>query len=61
MAGDPLGGLCLEPEDLHFLTTKVMHTAPKQCGIVVALEGGYHPERTGLGVKAVLRALAEVE
>ncbi|SVB45222.1 uncharacterized protein METZ01_LOCUS198076 [marine metagenome] len=61
MEGDPLGGLCLEPEYLHFLTTKVMHTASKQCGIVVALEGGYHPERTGLGVKAVLRALAEVE
>ncbi len=60
MEGDPLGDLCLEPEDLHFLTSEVIRCAPKGCGIVAALEGGYDPKRTGLGVKAVLRALAAV-
>ena len=60
MEGDPLGDLCLEPKDLHFLTTEVIRCAPRGCGVVAALEGGYNPKRTGLGVKAVLRALAEV-
>lgn len=60
MEGDPLGNLCLEPEDLNFLTREVIRCAPSGCGIVAALEGGYDPKRTGLGVKAVLRALAAV-
>jgi acetoin utilization deacetylase AcuC-like enzyme len=59
MAGDPLGGMLLEPEDLHALTQEVM--AGSGVGVVAALEGGYDPARTGLGAAAVLRALAGVD
>ena len=66
LAGDPLGGMLLEPEDLHALTREVMVGAAKGSGdhdsrgvgIVATLEGGYDPARTGLGAAAVLRALA---
>jgi len=69
MAGDPLGGMLLEPEDLHHLTREVMARAGGQSeegdsrgvGIVATLEGGYDPGRTGLGAAAVLRALAGIE
>ncbi len=69
MAGDPLGGMLLEPEDLHSLTREVMAGAEGESGaddahrvgIVAALEGGYDPARTGLGAAAVLRALAGIE
>ena len=69
MAGDPLGGMLLEPEDLHSLTHEVMAGAADEAGvdgahpvgIVAALEGGYDPARTGLGAAAVLRALAGIE
>ena len=69
MAGDPLGGMLLEPEDLHALTREVMAVAAKGSGdddsrgvgIVAALEGGYDPARTGLGAAAVLRALAGID
>ena len=57
MAGDPLGGMLLEPEDLHSLTQEVMAGAAdgsgdddsRRVGIVAALEGGYDPARTGPG------------
>ena len=79
MAGDPLGGMLLEPEDLHALTREVMAgsaggpDAEARVGmepgvgmepsvrVVAALEGGYDPARTGLGVAAVLRALAGID
>ena len=69
MAGDPLGGMLLEPEDMHTLTREVMAGAAKGSGddssrgvgIVAALEGGYDPARTGLGAAAVLRALAGID
>ena len=69
MAGDPLGGMLLEPEDLHALTREVMVVAAKESGdddsravrIVAALEGGYDPARTGLGAAAVLQALAGID
>ena len=62
LAGDPLGGQLLEPEDLHRATRLVMDAAERCCGgrVVVFLEGGYDPERTGAGSVAVLRALAGV-
>ena len=67
MAGDPLGGMLLEPEDLHALTRGVMEGAAGEkaagengVGVVAALEGGYDPKRTGLGAAAVLRALAGI-
>ena len=62
LAGDPLGGQLLEPEDLHRTTRMVMEAAERCCAgrVVVFLEGGYDPERTGAGCVAVIRALAEV-
>ena len=73
MAGDPLGGMLLEPEDLHALTREVMAGAAaelrqdderrdvRKVGVVATLEGGYDPGRTGLGAAAVLRALAGID
>ena len=63
LAGDPLGGQELEPEDLFDLTREVMSFGQATAGdrIVVVLEGGYAPERVGAGAVAVLRALAGLE
>ena len=70
MAGDPLGGMLLGPEDLHSLTQEVMAGAgadgvraddAHRVGVVAALEGGYDPARTGLGAAAVIRALAGID
>jgi acetoin utilization deacetylase AcuC-like enzyme len=60
LAGDPLGGLLLEPADLHALTRLVMERtrASARGRVVVVLEGGYVPARLGAGVVNVLRALA---
>jgi acetoin utilization deacetylase AcuC-like enzyme len=60
LAGDPLGGQLLEPEDMHALTTVLMSRAEELCGgrLVVLLEGGYDVRRTGEGTVQVLRALA---
>jgi acetoin utilization deacetylase AcuC-like enzyme len=62
LAGDPLGGLLLEPEDTHTLTRLLMDRADEVCGgrLVACLEGGYDPTRTGLGAVAVIRALAGI-
>ena len=62
LAGDPLGGQLIEPEDLHETTRMVMEAAERCCGgrVVVFLEGGYDPQRTGAGCVAVIRALAGV-
>jgi acetoin utilization deacetylase AcuC-like enzyme len=63
LAGDPLGGLLLEPADFHAMTQEVMWWAEKECGgrLVMALEGGYDPSRTGAAAVACLRALAGLE
>jgi acetoin utilization deacetylase AcuC-like enzyme len=63
LAGDPLGGQLLEPEDMHTLTRRLMARADESCGgrVVILLEGGYDVRRTGLGAVAVMRALAGVE
>jgi acetoin utilization deacetylase AcuC-like enzyme len=62
LAGDPLGGLLLEPEDFHAMTRHLMGVADRVCAgrLVALLEGGYDPRRTGLAAVAVLRALADV-
>ncbi len=62
LAGDPLGGLLLEPADLHWMTSEVKRRAAEWCSgrVVALLEGGYDPVRTGRGTTAVLRALAEL-
>jgi acetoin utilization deacetylase AcuC-like enzyme len=63
LAGDPLGGQLLEPEDMHELTRRLLARADEECSgrVVVLLEGGYDVRRTGLGAVAVIRALAGVE
>jgi acetoin utilization deacetylase AcuC-like enzyme len=60
LADDPLGGLLLEPEDLHGITEELVErTRPSAEGRVVAvLEGGYVLDRVGLGAVNVIRALA---
>jgi len=62
LAGDPLGGLLLEPEDLHAMTRRLLAWADGACEgrVVITLEGGYDPARTGQGAVAVIRALAGV-
>jgi acetoin utilization deacetylase AcuC-like enzyme len=63
LKGDPLGGQEVEPADLFRFTQSVMELADEQAGgkLVVLLEGGYDPERTGEGAVAVLRALAGLD
>ena len=63
MAGDPLGGMLLEPSDLYSMTRHVVEVAAAGCDgrIVAVLEGGYEPRRLGLGVVGVIRALAGLE
>lgn len=60
MAGDPLGGMLLEPEDLHAMTRHLMEGVAAECDgrILHLLEGGYDPKRLGMGAVAVIRALA---
>jgi acetoin utilization deacetylase AcuC-like enzyme len=63
LAGDPLGDMLLEPEDLHLMTRRIVEVGAEACdGRVVAfLEGGYDPKRLGDGAVAVVRALAGLE
>jgi acetoin utilization deacetylase AcuC-like enzyme len=57
LAGDPLGGFTLEPEDLaHCATELRRRVAPAP--IVALLEGGYRLDRLATGVVAVVRALS---
>ncbi len=62
LAGDPLGGMGLEPDDFHALMTRVLAWADAACGgrVVAVLEGGYHPRRTGEAAVSTLRALARL-
>lgn len=59
MAGDPLGGFTLEPDDLAAVTRTLVERAEGWCGgrVVSALEGGYDPARLAAGVVAHLEAL----
>ncbi len=60
MAGDPLGGFTLEPDDIERLTRSLVERAESWCGgrLVSALEGGYNPERLAEGAVRHLAALA---
>lgn len=59
LAADPLGGLDLQPRDLHALNRNIMERARAAgAGVAAALEGGYVPKRLGAGVVDVLRAFA---
>ncbi|HZZ82941.1 MAG TPA: histone deacetylase [Anaeromyxobacteraceae bacterium] len=57
LAGDPEGGLALEPRDLHALTADLLERAGR-APVVGVLEGGYAVERIGAGLVNVLRAMA---
>ena len=63
LAGDPLGGQELEPEDMYEFTRQVVEYAGEVAGgrVVAVLEGGYVPERVGSGTVAMLRAMAGLE
>jgi acetoin utilization deacetylase AcuC-like enzyme len=63
LAGDPLGGLLLEPSHIHAMTrTVVEHAAETARGrVVLVLEGGYAPARLGEAVRASMRALCGLE
>ena len=62
LAGDPLGNLTLEPDDLHAMASALVGRAAESCGgrVVACLEGGYHPERTARAALQVIRALARI-
>ncbi len=59
LAGDPLGGLRLEPHDYRRLTRRLVALAEAQCGgrVVAVLEGGYDPARTGRAAVELLHGL----
>ncbi len=54
LAGDPLGGMALEPRDFGAMTRHLLEVAARPLALV--LEGGYGP-RHGEAVAAILRAL----
>ncbi len=56
MAGDPLGGFTLEPEDYATWTTRIRSRWPDR-PIVATMEGGYVPHRLAAGVLATVRAM----
>jgi len=57
LAGDPLGGFTLEPEDMaHWTTAFRERVAPAP--VIGVLEGGYALEGLARGVAAHVRALA---
>lgn len=61
LSGDPLGGFTLELEDVEVLTREAVARAngAGHGRVVVALEGGYDPDRVGEGSMTVMRALSE--
>ncbi len=63
LAGDPLGALLLEPDDLFEMTREVIEMTRASAGgrVVALLEGGYEPSRIGRGTVQVIRALAGLE
>src|SRR2546430_1219130 len=57
LAGDPLGGFTLEPEDLAQCATELRRRAAP-APVIAVLEGGYRLDRLAAGAAAVVRALA---
>jgi acetoin utilization deacetylase AcuC-like enzyme len=60
LAGDPLGGFTLEPEDFVHLTQSLTARADACCNgrLISALEGGYAPDAVAGVVVSHMRALA---
>jgi acetoin utilization deacetylase AcuC-like enzyme len=59
LAGDPLGGFTLGPDQIASLTRRVVERADSWCGgrVVSVLEGGYAPDRLAAGCMAHIAAL----
>jgi acetoin utilization deacetylase AcuC-like enzyme len=57
LAGDPLGGFTLEPEDYHHLTGAIRARAPG-AAVISVLEGGYDPPRLAEAACRHVEALA---
>jgi len=57
LAGDPLGGFTLEPEDMASWTTTLRERL-SPVPVAVVLEGGYRLDLLAAGARAVVRALA---
>lgn len=59
LAGDPLGGFTLTPEDVRTLTVSLVERAQRWCGgrLVSALEGGYAPDPVAQAIMVHLAAL----
>ncbi|MBV6521032.1 MAG: Histone deacetylase-like amidohydrolase [Gemmatimonadaceae bacterium] len=59
LRGDPLGGFTFELADMEMLTRELVTRAEGWCGgrMIVALEGGYDPDRVGEGSVAIMRSL----
>jgi acetoin utilization deacetylase AcuC-like enzyme len=60
LADDPLGGLLLEPEDLHGMTSELLRLCRDSAAggrLALTLEGGYQPQRTARAVVEVFHAL----
>ncbi len=57
LAGDPLGGFTLEPDDFHRLTGAIRARAPA-AAVVSVLEGGYDPPRLAEAACRHVEALA---
>jgi acetoin utilization deacetylase AcuC-like enzyme len=62
LRGDPLGGLPLERQDMHALTTELMEIAAARTNrrLVLLLEGGYAPGPVAAAVVDTIRALVEL-
>ena len=57
LAGDPLGGFTLVPEDVATWTTELRVRLPGR-PVIAVLEGGYRLDLLAAGVTALVRALA---
>jgi acetoin utilization deacetylase AcuC-like enzyme len=57
LAGDPLGGFTLEPDDMATWTTALRERA-RGAPVAGVLEGGYRLDRLAAGCAAHVRALA---
>jgi acetoin utilization deacetylase AcuC-like enzyme len=57
LAGDPLGGFTLEPDDLA-RWTRALRERVAPAPVIAVLEGGYRLERLAAGVQAHVAALA---
>jgi acetoin utilization deacetylase AcuC-like enzyme len=63
MSSDPLGGLLLEPEDLHTMTRVLLDRTAASAGgrLAAVLEGGYAPARMGKAIVATIHGLCGLD